>query len=144
MKKFISASAILLYSSATFAQDTIDPFKDRQFLFDCLNITGIVIVIYLISNWILQMMKQNLDFRIKSKIIEKETSENVVSQLVQPNMKDAGNKKTILQWAFVLAGIGAGFAIISFTRPFGLHSLSIMAFCLAGGFAAYYYSFNKS
>jgi hypothetical protein len=100
-------------------------------------------VIYLVSNWILQMIKQNLDYKLKSKLIEKETSENIIVQLVQPNKKDEGNGKTILQWFFILAGIGAGFTIITFTAPFGLHSLAIMAFCIAAGFAGYYYASRR-
>jgi len=143
MKKIISAIVILFTSTAVFAQDDKGPLIDRSVIFDVLNACAIVGVIYLISNWILQMMKTNLDYRLKSKILEKETAENIVVQLVQPNKKDSGNGKTILQWFYVLAGIGAGFTIIDFTRPYGVHSLAIMAFCIAAGFAGYYYASRK-
>jgi hypothetical protein len=143
MKKIISAIFILFTSTAVFAQDDKGPLIDRSVIFEVLNACAIVGVIYLISNWILQMMKTNLDYRLKSKILEKETAENIISQLVQPNKKDSGNGKTILQWFYVLAGIGAGFTIIDFTRPYGVHSLAIMAFCIAAGFAGYYYSSRK-
>jgi hypothetical protein len=144
MKKFLTTTAVLITSLAAFAQDDKEPLVNRQLIFDVLNICAIVGVIYLISNWILQMMKSNLDYRLKSKIIEKETAENIVVQLVQPVKKDNGNEKTILQWFFMLAGIGVGFTLINFTRPFGIHSLAIMAFCIAGGFAGYYYYSRKS
>jgi hypothetical protein len=143
MKKIISALAILLISTAAFAQEDRGPLIDRSVIFDVLNASGIIAAIYLISNWILQMMKTNLDYRLKSKILDKETAENIVVQLVQPNKKDLGNGKTILQWFYVLAGIGAGFTIIDFTRPYGVHSLAIMAFCLAAGFAGYYYASKR-
>jgi hypothetical protein len=143
MKKIAISAVIILSSLASFAQDDKEPLINRQLIFDLVNICAIVGVIYLISNWILQIIKQSLDHKLKSKLIEKQTSENIVVQLVQPNKKDEGNAKTVLQWFFILAGIGAGFTIINFTRPYGLHSLAIMAFCIAAGFAGYYYASTR-
>ena len=137
MKKTITAVVILLSSFAARAEDSFDPFKDRGLIFDITNIIAVLAVIYMISSFILQIIRQNFDYRIKSKVIEKGTSENIVHQLVQPNKKDPRN--TLVQWFFVLGGIGLGFTIINFTQPFGLHSLAIMAFCIAGGFAGSYF-----
>lgn len=137
MKKIITAIAILFTSLVAFAQDDKEPLINRQIIFDLLNISAIVLVIYLISNFILQLIKQNFDYRLKTRIIEKETAENIIVQLIQPNKKDPGN--TLMQWFFIMAAIGAGFLIIYFTRPFGLHSVAIMAFCIAAGLAGYYY-----
>jgi hypothetical protein len=39
----------------------------------------------------------------------------------------------------MMAAIGAGLILVSLTRPFGLHSLAILAFSMAAGFGAYYY-----
>jgi hypothetical protein len=39
----------------------------------------------------------------------------------------------------MLAAIGAGLLMVSWVRPFGLHSLAILAFSVAAGFGAYYY-----
>ncbi len=143
MKKIATSAVIILSSFAAFAQEDKEPLVNRQLIFDLVNICAIVGVIYLVSNWILQMIKQNLDYKLKSKLIEKQTAENIIVQLVQPNKKDEGNGKTILQWFFILAGIGTGFTIINFTAPFGLHSMAIMAFCIAAGFAGYYYASKK-
>ena len=137
MKKIVTAVIILLSSFAAHAQDSFDPFKDRSLIFDVVNVISILAVIYLISSFILQLLRQSFDYRIKAKVIEKGTSPEIVNQLVQPAKKDPRNN--ILQWFFVLAGIGAGFTIIQFTRPFGLHSLAIMAFCIAAGFAGTYF-----
>ena len=126
MKKILTATTVLLLSTAAFAQDDAKPLIDRSLIFDLLNTCAVVTVIYLISNWILQMMKHNLDYRLKSKILEKEPAENIVAQLVRPPKKEE-NGKSILQWFFLLAGIGAGFTLIHFTRPYGVHSLAIMA-----------------
>jgi len=141
MKKIVIASVILLSSFAASAQDNFDPFKDRSLIFDVTNIIAILSVIYMISSFILQLLRQSFDYRIKNKVIEKGTSPEIVSQLVQPAKKDP--RSNILQWFFVLAGIGAGFTIIQFTRPFGIHSLAIMAFCIAAGFAGTYFFTRK-
>ncbi|MHA4811447.1 hypothetical protein ACX0G9_25325 [Flavitalea flava] len=143
MKKIIIGAAILFTSTAAFAQEDKAPLVDRSLLFDILNICAIVTVIYLISNWILQMMKHNLDYRLKSKILEKDTAENIVVQLVRPPKKDNENGKAFLQWTFILAGIGAGFTLINFSRPYGVHSLAIMAFSIAAGFAGNYYASRR-
>jgi 1,4-dihydroxy-2-naphthoate octaprenyltransferase len=142
MKKTITAVIILLSSFAAEAEDSFDPFKDRQLIFDITNIIAILTVVYMISSFILQIIRQNFDYRIKSKVIEKGTSENIVQQLVQPNKKNPRN--TLVQWFFILAGIALGFTIINLTRPFGLHSLAIMAFCIAAGFAGAYFFIRRS
>jgi hypothetical protein len=144
MKKLFITTALLATSFGAFAQDDKEPLINRPLIFDILNIIAVVSVIYLVSNWILQMMKTNLDYRLKNKIIEKETAENIVVQLVQPGKKGNGSDKAILQWFFVLVSIGVGFTLINFTMPFGLHSLAIMAFSIAAGFAGYYYASRRS
>jgi FtsH-binding integral membrane protein len=137
MKKVIIAPAILFSTLAAFAQDNREPIVDRSLVEDVINISVIVLVIYLISSFILQLIRQNFDYRLKSKILEKGTAETLVSQLVEPDKKDQG--QTLLQWIFVLTGIAFGFMIIHFSRPFGLHSLAIMAFCVAASLGGYYY-----
>ena len=37
------------------------------------------------------------------------------------------------------AAIGAGIFLVSWIRPFGLHSLAILALSMAAGFGAYFY-----
>ncbi|HEV7620755.1 MAG TPA: hypothetical protein VGO09_03430, partial [Flavisolibacter sp.] len=110
---------------------------DRSFIFDLLNTCAVIFVIYLISSFILQVIQKTFDSRLKLKIIEKETTEPVVTQLLKPNIKD--KRKEILQWIFLLAAIGTGFTVIHLSRPFGLHSLAIMAFSIAAGLGGYYY-----
>jgi hypothetical protein len=136
MKKIISGLAILGMSLTAQAQESNEPLIDRGLVFDMVNICAVAGVIYLISSFILQIARQNFDYRLKIKILEKGTAENIVNQIVQPK-KDA--RYASMQWFFVLIGIGLGFTIISLTRPFGLHSLAIMAFCIAAGIGAFYF-----
>jgi hypothetical protein len=64
-----------------------------------------------------------------------------VGQLVRPDKVNPLN--TLLQWICTLASVGAGFFLIEFTQPFGLHSLAIMAFCVAAGLGLYYYFITR-
>ena len=117
--------------------ELFNPLQDRQFLFDSLNICAVLAVIYMISSFILQIIRQQLDYRIKNRILEKAPAETVVTQLLSTGRPDT--RKNILQWFFVLAGIGIGCGIIHFAGPFGIHSIAIMAICLAGSFGGYYF-----
>ena len=140
MKKIfvtISAIAIALSSSAQ-DNNNFEPFKDRQFIFDSVNICAILLVIYLLSNFILKIIRQSLDFKLRNKIIDKGTSEPIVAQILQPE-SNKEKRNYLLQWFFVLAAIGLGFTIMIITKPFGLHSLAIMAFSVAAGFGGYYF-----
>jgi hypothetical protein len=137
MKKLLSTATILVLAFAARAQDSFDPLKDRQLYFDILNICGVLTTIYLISSIIMRILRQHYNYRIRNRILDKGTEENIVRQLLQPDKKE--NKNEILQWFFMLAAIGAGLTLVNLFRPFGLHSLAILAFSIAAGFGAYYY-----
>lgn len=136
MKKAIIAAAILTSTIVANAQDKQEPLIDREMIFDLVHICAVVLVIYLVSSFILQLIRQNLDYRLKSKIIEKQPDENVVAQLVPVDKTTSAN--TILQWFCTLLGIAIGFMFMAVTQPLGLHSLAIMAFSVAAGLGIYY------
>jgi hypothetical protein len=75
--------------------------------------------------------------RLKNRMLDKGTEENIVKELLQPEKKE--NKNYILQWFFMMVAIGIAFLLLMLTRPFGLYSLAIIAFSVAAGFGAYYY-----
>ena len=139
MKKISLTIAVSLLAMFTQAQDhqNFDPFKDRDFLFDALHIGTMLIAIYLIASFILQIFKAGMTARIKNRILDKGTEENIVRELLQPDKKE--NKNYILQWFFIMVAIGVAFLLLMLTSPFGLHSLAIIAFSIAAGFGAYYY-----
>lgn len=131
----------MITAISAFSQNA-DSLIDRQLIFDIINISAIILVVYLVSSFILQIIRQNFEFRIKNKLIEKGVEEPIVRQMVQPPKKD--QQHLVLQWFFVLAGIAVGFTLMQFTRPFGLHSLAIMAFSIAAGFGGYFLATKKS
>jgi hypothetical protein len=137
MKKALIIIAALGGSIVAYAQDKPEPLINRELIFDLVHVIVFILVIYLISSFILQLVRQNFDFRLKSKILERQTEQSIVSQLVQPDRINPLN--SVLQWICALVGIGIGFALISHTQPFGLHSLAIMALSVAAGLGVYYY-----
>jgi hypothetical protein len=144
MKK-ISITAfisLIAFGAQAQSQENFDPLKDREFFFDALHMCSILIVIYLISSFILQAIKAAMTTRIKNRILDKGTEENIVRELLRPDKKE--NKNYILQWFFMLAAIGLGLLLVKIILPFGLHSLAILALSIAAGFGAYYYFSRQS
>jgi hypothetical protein len=144
MKKISITACISFLAMAASAQEPVrenfEPFKNREFLFDVLHICATLAVVYMVSSFILHLFRQAMGYRIKNRILDKGTEENIVRQLLQPDKKE--NKNYILQWFFMLTAIGIGLLLVRLTGPFGLHSLSILAFSIAAGFGGYYY-FSK-
>ena len=136
MKKALIIAAALAGSIVANAQDKPEPLINRDFIFDLVHIIAVLLVIYFIASFILQLVRSNLDFRLKSKLIERQTDENIVGQFVRSDRVNPLN--TVMQWICTLLSIGVGFVLIQITQPFGLHSLAIMAFCVAGGLGLYY------
>jgi hypothetical protein len=137
MKKISITGLISFFAMGAQAQENFNPFKDRDFIFDALHIGTTLIAIYLISSFILQAIKAAMTARIKNRILDKGTEENIVRELLRPEKKES--KKYILQWFFMLAAVGLGLLIVKIVMPFGLHSLAILALSVAAGFGAYYY-----
>jgi hypothetical protein len=142
MKKALIIIAALGGSIVAYAQDKPEPLINRELIFDLVHVIMFILVVYLISSFILQLVRQNFDFRLKSKILERQTEEQIVSQLVQPEKINPLN--SVLQWICALVSVGVGFALINVTLPFGLHSLAIMSFSVAAGLGIYYYMAKRA
>src|SRR5882762_2085196 len=103
MKKISITAFISLLAIAAQAQEVkenFEPFKDRGFIFDTLHICATLAVIYMVSYFILQVIKNAMTHRIKHRMLDKGTEENIVRELLQPEKKE--NKNYILQWFFML------------------------------------------
>lgn len=137
MKKALIFTAALGGSVAAFAQDKPEPLINREFIFDLIHIIAVLLVIYLISSFILQLVRSNFDFRLKSKLIDRQADETIVGRLVETGKVNPQN--TVLQWICALGSVGVGFILIDLTEPVGLHSLAIMAICIAAGLTVYYF-----
>ena len=132
----------MLASVAVNAQSSYDPMRDSSYVFDLTHVVGTLIAVFLITTFILSLIKLYFDHRIKNRMIDKGVSENVVSQLLQPDKKD--NSNIAIKWFIIFAGVGVGLTLINVFQPFGIHSLAIMSFCIAAGFLGYYYFTKRS
>jgi hypothetical protein len=145
MKKIKTTLLLIMIAMAVQAQDenanNFDPFKSRDFLFDAMHIFTMLIGLYIVASFILSAIRSGLDSRLRNKMLDREAPENIVVQLLKPDKKEGGN--TILQWVCTLASIGVGLTLVSFFRPFGLHSVAIMAFSIAAGLLGYYWFSKK-
>lgn len=144
MKKTFLFAAILMISLVTQAQEAApyDPFRDKGFLDMFFKVSTVVLIIYLISTFLLNMVKQFLDYKLKRKMLDKDATETIVQQLLEPKRKDS--RLTAIKWAVITGGLGLGFTAIQFFPPFGIHSVMIMCFCVSLSFLCYSYFIGKS
>lgn len=109
---------------------------------DIFNACASIFVVGLFMIFILVILKRNMDYWLKNKIVEKGIPENLAASILQTNPKEDRNAN--IKWFTILAGLGTALTIIYYTRPLGIHSLSIMAFCIAASFLGYYFFLKHS
>jgi hypothetical protein len=138
MKKTISIAAVILTPFILNAQNTKAPDTYNPIFNTC----AIICVIGLFMIFFLTVFKKVMEYRLKNKIVERGIPENVASSILQTNPKE--DRNTNIKWAAILAGLGAGFTIIYYTLPLGIHSLAIMAFSVAASFLSYFFFLKQS
>jgi len=139
MKQFIITIAATAVSLA--AKAGPDQSSDNSFKFKALDLSSTILTILLFSVVILTFIKWLLDYRLKNKLIEKGAPENMVSQLLQPVIRD--NKNVTIKWFSLLTGLGLGLSLVDYFQPLGIHSLAIMSFSLAASFLGYYFFISR-
>ena len=138
MKKIISIVAIIAAPFAVNAQNINNSTIDKEIF----NVCATIFVVGLFMIFILLILKRSMDYRLKNKIVEKGIPENVVSSILQKNPKEDRNIN--IKWFAILTGLGVGLTIIYYTLPLGIHSLAIMAFCIAASFLGYFFFLRQS
>ena len=133
MKQLISIVAIIAAPFVVNAQNTNTPDIYNPIFNACASI----FVLGLFMIFILVILKRVMDYRLKNKIVEKGIPENVASSILQTNPK--ADRNINIKWFALLTGLGAGLTIIYYTPPLGIHSLAIMAFCIAASFFGYFF-----
>jgi hypothetical protein len=142
MKKRLSFAIVLLMPLVLSAQDNYHFSEGNSFSRQLFEIPATLLGAYIFVYFIISIVRLILDNRLKFKMIEKGVSDKVVEQILQPTRTDALGQA--LKWFLVLAGIGVGLGIVSATRPFGIHSIGIIAFCLALSFLGYFLYMKRS
>ncbi len=138
MKKIISIATVITSPFLVNAQTTNTPYIDK----DIFNICASIFVVGLFMIFILVIIKRLMDYRLKNKIVDKGISENIASSILQTNPKEDRNIN--IKWFAILTGLGVGLTIVYYTQPLGIHSLAIMAFCIAASFLGYYFTIRQS
>ena len=138
MKKIISIAAVMTTPFLVNAQSESRPGIDKEIF----NVCATIFVVGLFMIFILVIIKRSMDYRLKNKIVEKGIPENVASSILQTNPKEDRNIN--IKWFSLLTGLGAALTIIYYTLPLGVHSLAIMAFCIAASFLGYFFFLKQS
>ena len=100
-----------------------------------------ILVLYLFITFIITIIRTFLDFRLKSKMVDKGVSEKIADQFLQP-ARDS--KAQAIKAFLILASISIGLGITNYTLPLGFHAMAIMAFCLSLAFLGYFYYLKKT
>jgi hypothetical protein len=141
MKKLVTVAIIFFAPFILHAQEDLRlggfNIKDEYF-----RIVTAIFVLYLMITFIITIIKTILDFRLKSKMVDKGVTDKVVEQFLQPQNRDA--KTQAIKAFLILAGIGVGLTAINFTSPIGIHSFAIMAFSIALSFLGYFFFIKRS
>jgi hypothetical protein len=142
MKKLSLLATILFSTMMVNAQDHAEY---RNYIPIPEEVTRAVIIftgMYLIGSFILTLIRQILDHRLKRRMLEKGVSEELARQFFQSNTKDV--RTLTMKWFIIFLSVGAGFTVINMTQPLGIHSIAILCFCIAFGYLAYYFFVRKT
>jgi hypothetical protein len=133
MKRIITSIALLFYSIAANAQTYYLFPRDRGITTELMRSTVATIVLYIISVFLLSLIRIMLNARLKHKMLDKGVPAEVIADMLPRK-----NELTIaIKWFSVLIAISIGLLIISFF-PLGIHSVIIMCFSVALGFLGFY------
>ncbi|MPR32405.1 hypothetical protein [Salmonirosea aquatica] len=135
MKKipYIICLTILPYLAR--AQSEHMAFFDQEMIKICLALlsTGVLLL------FILEVVKQFFDYRLKNKILELRVPEEVANAILKPK-----TGRSSMKWVSVFTALGIGLTLVHFARPLGIHSAAILAFSTAAGFLVFFYYLRKS
>lgn len=135
MKKIYIAILLLSATLGANAQSTTNLLSDSAVFEEFVRDIVILLMIFLVTSFILTMIKLILDNGLKKKIVEMGTPETVVSQLMATGKNEIRNS---LKWFCALCGIAAGLGIIGCYHLTDIYALMVIAFCLAIGFLGHF------
>lgn len=122
------------------AQERSYQISDKNTFEEFVRNIVILLMIYLVTSFILKLIRQFLDHRLKRKIVENGTPEGVVAQLL---FSDKNERKDSLKWFCTLTAVTAGLGIIGFYHPSEIYALMVMALSLALGFLSYFFLVSR-
>jgi Zn-dependent protease with chaperone function len=136
MKKIITLTLLVSATLGAHAQSDTNAFTDQRTLEEFVRNVVILLMIYMVTSFILNMIKLFLNDRLKRKMVETGTSEAIITQLLDTKKSD---KENSLKWFFALTAIAVGLGVIGCYHMTDIYALMIIAFCLAVGFLGHYF-----
>jgi len=140
MKKILAVTTSLSITTLVNAQG-FAPFETKDTFEEMFRSVVILTAFWILAAFILSMIRMFLSHQLKRRMIDANSNEAMVKQLLPANSTE---KRVALKWFLVPAAVGIGLLLISFFPPLGIHSIAIMLFCISGGYGAYYLSLPKS
>ncbi|WP_439883440.1 hypothetical protein ACSX1A_09735 [Pontibacter sp. MBLB2868] len=140
MKKIFTSILLVTLTLGAQAQSQSSPLNDKASFEEFVRNVVILLMIYIVTSFILTMIKLFLDSRLKRKIVETGTSEVVVAELMATR-KD--QNKNSLKWFCALCGIASGLGVIGYFHLTDIYALMVIAFCLALGFLAHFFLISR-
>ncbi|MES2276198.1 MAG: hypothetical protein V4592_09255 [Bacteroidota bacterium] len=117
------------------AQSNSNLMSDRATFEEFVRDIVILLMIFMVTSFILTMIRLFLDNGLKKKIVEMGTPETIVAQLMASGKNELRNS---LKLFCALFGIGVGLGIIGFYQLTDIYALMVIAFCLAAGFLCHF------
>lgn len=108
---------------------------------DVFNVTAQILVLIFLIIFILSLIRLFFENKIKNKILDKGISEAQISAIL--NASSGSGKYVNVKWFSLVFGIGLGLTLVNYTMPLGIHSLAIMAFCVAFSFLGFHFFLQK-
>src|SRR5215213_8375604 len=136
MKKVTTLIAVFIVPFVVHAQGQFRFGNGFSVPDEVFRICTAILVVYLFITFIITIIRSFLDFRLKSKMVDKGVPEKIVDQFLQ---RGKDSKAQAIKAFLILASIGIGIGIINYTLPFGFHSISIIAFSISLAFLGYFY-----
>jgi len=133
MKKIITIVTVCSVSFAANAQENAIRVNEEM-----LQVFAAIFVVGMFMYFIINVMKRILEYKLKNKIVDKGISESIAQSILETRTTE-DNRNANIKWFAILAGIGIGLTGVNFTKPFGFHSLAIMAFSISLSFLGYYF-----
>jgi len=135
MKKIYLTLLLFPAALGANAQGNTNLMNDSANLKEFVSDIVILLMIFMVTSFILTLIRLLLDNGLKKKMVEMGTPETVVSQLMTTGKNEVKNS---LKWFCTLCGIAAGLGIIGFYHLSDIYALMVIAFCLAIGFLGHF------
>lgn len=140
MKKIVALPFLTAWFNVQ-AQSNNSLQIDRELTFDILHMSGALIGIYLISTFVLLLIKLFLDNRLKKAILERKSDDDIVRTILNLNKTDLLN--STVKWFIILIAIGMGLLITAMSGNWNIYGAIIIIFFLSIGYLVYFFYLKK-